>query len=147
MWPFGGLLTAVIYQAIGGGFYGEELFPADAAVTLRYDADGGVRTTVTLVGPDATNDQTPWSSLHPSEIGGSGWHVRVTFTSGNNQYDSGSGLGTWLVLSANRDWRFERSGPPGTSEGTYLVEISNDGGSSVYDSAILVIDLLVDYPM
>jgi hypothetical protein len=149
MFPFGMLSSPPFqdYMAIGGSGNSSVDSPTDSTAVLRYDSDGGVRKTTTQGSSTTTEDIGEWSPLHPSESGGAGWHVRVTHSSGSDPYVSGSGLGVWLALSSSRNWTFSRtSDTPGTTNGSYLVEISDDGGSSVYDSASWSVSLFVDTP-
>jgi hypothetical protein len=147
MFPFAGLLTGIstVYQAIGGTQAGSEDSPVDAYVTLLYDSDGGVRFRYTTPTNVTTINKTPWSSLEPDETDGANWHIRITHSSETNQYNSGAGLGSWLPLSSNRFWKFLKSGV-GSNSGTYLVELSDDAGSSVYDSASFIANLTVETP-
>lgn len=139
------MLGSIEYKAVGGSSSGVEDDPADAIVTLRYDSDGGVRHSQSFVSGSNTTDLGEWSSLHPNETDGASWSVRVSFSSGTNQYSSGSGLATWLTLNVNRTWTFLKDGV-GMNSGTYTVEISNDGGSTIYSSTSYTVTLTVQTP-
>ena len=67
---------------------------------------------------------------------GTGWHVKLSYTSGTNQYSSGAGLAAWLACTSHRAWTFLKStsdGPNSTS-GVYLLEFSDDAGATTYAS-------------
>lgn len=114
--------------------------------TLLYDSDGLARQTREIGGSFSTSSLGNWSSLYPSETG-SGWSVRVRHTSGTNIYSSGDGLNTWDALTANRSWTFSDTVDEFASvAGTFIVEISGDGGSSVYDSASFTVTLTNEGP-
>ncbi len=134
--------SGTVYQAADVSINSTDSEGFAATGNLYYDADGGVRKFQESGGSGAITDQTPWSSSHPNETGGAGWSVRLTHQTGVDTYASGSGLNVWLALSANRSWQFV--GPdsgPSTELGTYLIELSNDGGTTVFDSGTLTVSL------
>ncbi len=71
------------------------------------------------------------------------WHVRLSYSSGDPIYSSGSGLGTWLELSSNRTWNFSKAsvGGPDTDSGDYTLAFSDDAGSTTHDSVTITINL------
>jgi len=111
----------------------EDGFTADAYV--YYDSTGEARfseetldffSTVTL----------DWSPLSSSEPGATGWYVRLQYVSGVSHVSIGgsSALNTWIQISTNPVWGFRNSdGGPSTNIGTYSIELSHDGGSTIYD--------------
>ena len=142
-----------LYQAVGGTSSGVEDSPSDAVVTLRYDSDGGVRHSQSFVSGSNTTDKDPWSSAHPGEAGGAGWSLKIVHSSGDNDYNTGSGLGTvlgaggtgWVTLDVNRTWEFRLSSIT-THVSNYVIYLSNDGGSTVYDSDTYAVTLQVQTP-
>jgi len=67
---------------------------------------------------------------------GTGWSVRLSFTSGTNSYSSGAALDTWHLLTTSRTFNFSKAtaGGPDSADGIWLLEFSDDGGSTVFDS-------------
>lgn len=107
---------------------------------LFYDSDGDTRRTLETSGSFATASIGAWSDDAAED--GTGLYLRVSYVSGDNTYSSGSGLGVWLLLTSNRNFRFEDTlSPFSTASGTYTVELSDDGGTTVASSATLVVNL------
>lgn len=107
---------------------------------LFYDSDGDARRTVETGGSFSTASIGAWSDDAAED--GTGIYLRVSYVSGDNTYFSGSGLGVWLLLTSNRNFRFQDTlSPFSTVSGTYTVELSDDGGSTVASSATLVVNL------
>jgi hypothetical protein len=108
------------------------------SVVLSITSDGDIDASVADESPSLTGKGW-WTPIGSAP--GTGYYVRISYTSGTNQYSSGSGLGSWLELSSTRTWTFlkaaEGSGDPDSTNGVYLVEFSDDGGSSVSDSFTL----------
>jgi len=140
--------SRVVYQAVatnttntdgGGG-------TLTIQYNLLYDSDGLVRHTREISGSFFTSSIGQWSSAYPSETGSS-WSVRVRHIAGTNIYTSGDGLNTWDALTSDRNWLFSDSVTDfNTVSGTYIVEISNDGGSTVYDSESFTVTLFNEGP-
>lgn len=130
--------TNAVYQAIGGSGFTNNDGGSGAKIvqyTLRYDSNGLVRETRENGGSASTVSLGDWSSLQPAETG-FGWSVRVRHTAGLNDYASGSGLNVWLALTSDRSWLFSATlSEFDTNTGFFVVEISDDGGSTVFDSA------------
>lgn len=150
MWPFAGLLSAtppVTHEAYNGAatLLGTEDSPDNPYVILRYDSDGGIRYTRTEPTALNTFNNGEWSSDHPNETGGASYSIRISHQSGSSWTIPGDGinpmvLNTWYNLSVNRQIKFTRS-TIGSGSGVYLLELSDDGGSSVLDSATVTISL------
>ena len=137
--------TAVVYQAVGGSISSNEDDGNTVNSQLLYDLDGGVRkrTETNVLAPFYTN-LAPWSSLEPNETDGANWHVWLEYTSGNTLSPGGDALDTWLPLSLDRMWSFSwTDGGPSTAQGIYLVKISNDGGASDFDTAVVTLNMEV----
>lgn len=101
--------------------------------TLTVNTDGSIAWTGDAGGTNETG-HTWW---YPVGLPKGTWHVKLSYSSGTNQYASGSGLGSWLALSAQRTWTFSKAtsgSGGGSTSGVYLLEFSNDGGSTTYDS-------------
>lgn len=107
---------------------------------LFYDSDGDARRTLEIGGGFSTAFIGSWSN-DPLEDG-TGISIRVSYVSGTNIYSSGDGLGSWVSLTSNRNWRFEDTlNPFQTVSGTFSVQLSSNGGSTVASSATLVVNL------
>jgi len=111
-------------------FYAEDVNGQTVTGTLDVKADGSIDWTGDTSGVDELGG-TWWDG---TPVGT--WHVRLTYTSGTNQYISGDGLNTWDELNIDRTWVFQKttSGGPDQTDGVYLLEFSDDAGSSVHDS-------------
>jgi hypothetical protein len=144
---FYGAVDAV-YQAIGNNVVNTDGGGGSRTIQyqLFYDSDGLVRQTREIGGSFSTNSLGDWSSLQPAETG-FGWSVRVRHTAGLNDYASGSGLNVWLALTSDRSWLFSATlSEFDTNTGFFVVEISDDGGSTVFDSAAFAITLTNEGP-
>ena len=107
---------------------------------LFYDSNGDARRTQESGGSFVTFGMGSWSSDASED--GTGISIRVSYVSGTNIYSSGDGLGSWVSLTSNRDWRFEDTlNPFQTRSGTFSVQLSSNGGSTVASSATLVVNL------
>lgn len=108
-----------------------------------YDSDGGIRRRVETNGSLATSDYGEYIVGHPITGSGTDFYIRVTHQTGTNQYSSGSGLGSWLQLSSDRNWLFSGSiGSGASTTGTYLAEIASDAaGATVLDNSTWTISL------
>lgn len=102
---------------------------------LTWLSNGGVQIQQeTALGGTVISSATPWSSLSPFETDGANWVFRIRHTAGVNSFSSGSALNTWHTLNSNHSLTFttQNSGPDVVA-GNYTSEISNDGGSTVFD--------------
>lgn len=128
--------SSTIYQAVAADTTNTEAGSTSQNVEyeLYYDSDGLVRHQVETAGNKAITSIGQWSSAYPSESG-AGWSVRVRFLSGTNIYSAGDGLSVWRSLTSDREWVFSETLDPFTNvQGNFIVEISPDGGSTVFDS-------------
>jgi len=106
---------------------------------LYVDADGGIRRRYENYGSFTTTNAGTYSNGDESDSAfGDDFHVRVTHLSGANNYNSGSGLASWVALTANASWSFveQQEGPTGTVTSTWTVAFSDDGGSTTLDSFV-----------
>ena len=116
---------------------------------LYVDRDGDLRKRQENYGSFTTTNFGTYSNGDNSDATfGDAYHVRVTNTATPDIYSSGSGLGTWLALTSDRSWSFveARGGPDSNTSTTYLVEFSDDAGSTVLDSFTLSFNLSWDSP-
>lgn len=91
--------------------------PADAEALLRLEPDGDIWQFRLASSDDDIGD---WMSPNSGAPGGN-YEARVTVTSGT--LSSGT-AGSWLALSANRDWARNRiSDSPGTQTCVFTLEI------------------------
>ena len=108
----------------------------NVTANLYVDNDGSLRKRTESLGSFTTVEFGTYNSGAGDDAGfGDAFHVRVSYSSGSNNYQSGSGLGTWLALTSDRSWQFQvADSGPSVSTGVFLVEFSDDGGSTVLDS-------------
>lgn len=126
-----GASTAITYQASSSTIDSNDDSDELVTATLIYDSDGTARKIEDdfLTGP-AVVQISRWASETPS----AGWYVRVKYVSNSNSYVSGAGLNTWLALTVDRTWNWSKTDTgESTVTGTFSVEISDDGGSTIYD--------------
>jgi hypothetical protein len=64
---------------------------------------------------------------------GSGFHVRFSTILLSSDPDVGT-LDTWLEITSDREFYYQETTDDTESSGTILIEISDDGGSTVLDS-------------
>lgn len=142
--------TGVEYKLDDLTIVGSEADGFTARARLIFDDDGGRRKfQSTGVGGSTTDAPPAWSSLHPNEI--TTWHVRLaSHDTGVDRYDTPPNVGTWTEISAVATPTFSFSyidtGPSGLDESTYTLELSSDGGSTVFDSMTLTVHLSIDSP-
>ena len=79
------------------------------------------------------DSSTDW--IIPHEAAGVLYSVRLTVSSGTSP-TTGS-VGSWETLDSTRTWTLVRpdAAGSGSTTGTYLLQVSDDGGSTVLDSA------------
>jgi hypothetical protein len=133
------MVPPVVFQVPLTGLSAQAPSTQAVDAILYYDPDGGVRKSIDQsVGGQIVSDVGDWCSRHPNYDQGASWSVRVTHSTGSNRHNSGDSLNTWYDLSIGRLWAFRwnpgGAGPQGPDLSTYLVELSNDGGSTTYDS-------------
>jgi len=121
------------------------LYQTDGVVQERRDlAVGGTQTTV--------SEASPWSD-DPSETG-VGWWVRVvSHDTGVNRYYTGGGgpaIGTWVQISTENpailEWRDGDTSGPYSGVSTYTLALSDDGGSTTFDTCTATITLANEGP-
>jgi len=114
-------------------FYAQDSDGFPVTGTLAVNSDGSIAWTGDT-GGTSESGHTWFSPVGATD--GTGWHVKLSYTSGTNQYNSGSGLATWLALTTGRTWTFRKAsvGGPDQTDGVYLLEFSDDGGSTTYAS-------------
>jgi hypothetical protein len=88
-------------------------------------------------GPDFTplNPSTDWI-IPNSSAALRTWHVRMTKTGGGTLDAGSSTIGSWIALGGGASWYLQEADSPGspfTWQGT--LDISDDGGSTIIDSA------------
>ena len=105
-----------------------------------YDTGGSINNTTTL---------TDWSSAAPNETNGANWHCRIEVTThvvGHSQTNNHTG--TWYQLNVDQEWHWEHnfgSGPDSES-GDYTMELSDDAGSTVFDTCDLTVGMANEGP-
>lgn len=113
------------------------IYPALAKVEYALLTDGTTNATVTdsMLGSPHLIDLEDWISTAPFTDVGDDYHVRFHVTSvssGDLGSIGGSGLDVWLPLTTNKV--VTMSSTDGYKHCNILVEISDDGGTSVVDS-------------
>lgn len=105
--------------------------PGPVTAGLRFTSGGIVEQFIgTWIQIDSATD---W--IQPNGAAGSNYSIRLTVSSGTSP--SSGPVGSWESLGSTVTWELTRQGVSGagSTTGTYLVEISSDGGSTVIDSA------------
>ena len=134
--------TPTVYTARGGTFVNTDSGSGSEIISfvLFYGLDGSVERTLEIGGSFSTAALSDWSSDASED--GTGVSIRLTYQSGDALPTFGASLATWLPLTSNRQWTFQDTlSPFDTESGTYLLELSTDGGSSVVSSASVVVTL------
>jgi len=140
-----------MYMAVGGSISSREDDGDEANSQLLYDLDGGVRKrTETEIFTPFYTELMPWSPKHPGEMDGIDWSVWLEFTSGDSVYDAADSthsLDTWYTLDSDIMWAFDFSNNgPSTAQGIFLVKLSDDGGSTDFDTKVVTVNLEILQP-
>lgn len=139
-----GASTAITYQAARSNINSNDFSDDLVTATLIYDSDGTARK---IEDDSITGPQVVQISRWASETPAAGWYVRIKHVGNSNPYVSGAGLNAWLALTVDRTWNWSKTdGGLSTVTGTYSVEISDDGGSTIYDGPINFDVVLVNNP-
>ena len=118
----------VVYNAAGISISSYDQSNFDVYARLRFNTNGTRQVYYHNypTGPQYYTE-TPWSSDAPDEAGGAGLYLRVRYSSGSNQWNSGVALNTWVDISVAREWVWKRTRTPpggGQTVGTYDVTMS-----------------------
>lgn len=146
-----GARTKAIYQLDDLSISGSEASSFAATADMLLDADGGRRKFQSNSSGGTTTDANPpWSSLHPNET--ATWHARiVSHDTGTNRYIGSPAIGTWQEINAPGNPTFDFSwqpgvGPQGPDVSTYTIALSDDAGSTTFDTMTLTVTLSIDSP-
>jgi hypothetical protein len=121
-------LNAVYSLSNLNGSYVDTDFGANTyGVTIRFGTDGTVDVLRTVAADQLDEEQ----HTDPGVLSG-GTSIRVTNTAGSDM-TAGEARGTWLAITANRSFTmsYVAAGGPDTISGTFTLELSNDGGSTI----------------
>lgn len=108
--------------------------PADATVSIRCTTNGLIRTGIGATYTTRSNWYTPTTTAV-----GDDYHVKFTAVSGV----IGSGAGSWLALTSDRTYSISQTSV-GTASSQVLIEISDDGGTTVIASGIFYLTATVE---
>lgn len=113
-----------------------------ASLQRYFETDGEIRQYTASYSHEGEWN-TGWS--YPG-IGSTHW-IRCTYVSGTAHYVSGSGLGSWLQLNAQRGWVFTNNVSSSTKTAVYRFEIATDsGGATIVATQDMTISLTVESP-
>ena len=126
-----GLGGPVIRLTNVSGINGFEISPTDSYAGVRINADGTVdkREDATFTQVHANSD---W--IIPNSAASSAYSVRCT-NNGDALAAGSAATGSWLNLGTTRLWYVEFTGVFGSTSLDITIEISNDGGTTILDSA------------
>ena len=134
------MCVGVLAAAAGGGVTYDlgdlaASYSDSGAATALYSVNFYVYTdgTIDVFRTQASNlldEQDPYTSDVASC-----W-VRMTHNSGTN-WDAGSGTGTWLACTSNRNWLQVHSSGGGSDfvTGNFTIELSSDSGGSTIEAS------------
>lgn len=105
--------------------------PVDAKAGIRVNNDGTIdkRENTTYTQIDGSTD---W--IIPNQHDGLTYHARLTVVSGSSPSAGSDAVNSWIPITDNPEWALIEGGSS-SSTGTWLLEISGDGGGTVLDSA------------